>query len=84
LKKPIILGLEGEAKELFIEQGKCGVSFIPEDSDDLVDKILYIYNNKEEAQQMGENGLRYASENFNRDTIAKDFYVVLQSLIDKK
>lgn len=84
LKKPIILGLEGEAKELFIEQGKCGVSFIPENSEDLVDKIEYIYNNKEKAQQMGENGLIYARDNFNRDTIAEDFYVVLQSLIDKK
>ncbi len=80
LKKTILLGLEGEAKELFIEQGHCGLSFIPEDDKDLSEKILYIYNHKDEARQMGENGLKYASENFNRDIIATEFFAKLQQL----
>lgn len=80
LKKPIILGLEGEAKELFIDQGHCGISFIPEDYEDLKQKIIYLYNHPEQAKQMGENGLQYAKENFNRDTIAKEFYQQLIAL----
>lgn len=80
LKKTIILGLEGEAKELFIDEGKCGLSFEPENEKDLADKIMYIYSHPDEAAQMGENGLNYAAKNFNRDIIAEEFYNELKKL----
>ncbi len=80
LKKPIILGVEGEAEELFIQQGKCGVSFTPEDSENLAKQILHLYNNPELVKELGENGLAYVSENFNRDKIAEDFFKQISSL----
>lgn len=80
LKKPIILGVEGEAEELFIQQGKCGVSFTPEDSEDLAKQILHLYNNPNLVKELGENGLAYVSENFNRDKIAEDFFKQISSL----
>jgi glycosyltransferase involved in cell wall biosynthesis len=80
LKKPIILGVEGEAEELFIQQGKCGVSFTPEDSEDLAKQILHLYNNPDLVKELGENGLAYVSENFNRDKIAEDFFKQISSL----
>ena len=80
LKKPIILGVEGEAEELFIKQGKCGVSFTPEDSEDLAKQILKLYNDRNLVAELGENGLKYVSENFNRDKIAKEFYSQISNL----
>lgn len=80
LKKPIILGVEGEAEELFIQQGKCGVSFTSEDSEDLAKQILHLYNNPDLVKELGENGLAYVSENFNRDKIAEDFFKQISSL----
>lgn len=80
LKKPILLGVEGEAKTLFIDEGKCGLSFIPEDYNDLAKKILILYNDTNLARQMGDNGLKYAKENFNRDIIAEEFYKELISI----
>lgn len=80
MKKPVILGLEGEAKALFIDQGKCGVAFEPENESDLVDKILQLYNDRALVKELGENGLKYASENFNRDKIAQEFYEKLQTI----
>lgn len=80
LKKPILLGLEGEAKELFIDEGHCGINFIPEDYEDLAQKIIFLYNNPQKRKEFGENGLKYAKENFNRDTIAEDFYEQLKNL----
>lgn len=80
LKKPIILGVEGEAEELFIQQGKCGVSFTPEDSKYLAKQILHLYNNPNLVKELGENGLAYVSENFNRDKIAEDFFKQISSL----
>jgi glycosyltransferase involved in cell wall biosynthesis len=80
LKKPIILGVEGEAEELFIKQGKCGVSFIPEDSENLAKQILKLYNDRNLVVELGENGLKYVSENFNRDKIAEEFYNQISNL----
>lgn len=80
LKKPIILGLEGEAKELFIDEGNCGLAFEPENTEDLVKQILILYNNPELSKQLGENGLKYASENFNRDKIAEGLFEELKKL----
>ncbi|MBR1627564.1 MAG: glycosyltransferase family 4 protein [Bacteroidales bacterium] len=80
LKKPILLGVEGEAKELFIDEGKCGLSFEPENDKDLAEKIMYLYAHPEQATQFGNNGLKYASEKFNRDIIAQEFYNELRNL----
>lgn len=80
LKKPILLGLEGEAKELFIDEGNCGLAFKPENTEELVKQILVLYNNPELSKQLGENGLKYASENFNRDKIAEGLYEELKKL----
>lgn len=80
LKKPILLGLEGEAKELFIDEGNCGLAFEPENKEELVKQILVLYNNPELSKQLGENGLKYASENFNRDKIAEGLYEELKKL----
>jgi len=79
MKKPLLLGVEGEAKDLFIEQGKAGLAFKPEDAEDLVKNTLYLYNNKAEAAKLGENGRNYVEANFNRDSIAEKFFNFLKN-----
>ncbi len=79
MKRPILLGAEGEAKDLFIEQGKAGLAFKPEDATDLAKNALYLYNNKTELARLGENGRKYVEANFNRDIIAEKFYQFIKS-----
>ncbi len=74
MKKPILLGVEGEAKELFIDNGRSGLAFIPEDPDDLASKTLELFNNQTMLIQLGENGYKYVEQNFTRDKIANDFW----------
>jgi glycosyltransferase involved in cell wall biosynthesis len=74
MKKPILLGVEGEAKELFIDEGKCGFAFIPEDAIDLSVKTLELYNGSDLLKQMGENGFKYVERKFTRDKIANEFW----------
>lgn len=74
MKKPILLGVEGEAKELFINTGKAGLAFIPENENDLAEKILQLYSSEKLALELGENGYRYIKENFSRDKVANDFW----------
>jgi glycosyltransferase involved in cell wall biosynthesis len=74
MKKAILLGVEGEAKDLFITAGNAGLAFIPEDATDLAEKTLQLHNNRMLLQQLGENGYRYVQEKFTRDKIATEFY----------
>lgn len=74
MEKPILLGVDGEARELFIEEGRSGWFFEPENVADLESKIKEIINSPNEIKARGENGRRYVSEKFNRDTIVQNFY----------
>lgn len=56
------------------------MAFEPENVEDLCEKILTLYNNPVLASSLGENGLRYVSENFNRDEIAREFYDKLRQI----
>lgn len=80
MEKPILLGVKGEAKELFIDEGNAGWAFEPEDVQDLCRKIELVINNPEKVKELGKNGRAYVSRKFNRDIIAADFYKKLSSL----
>jgi glycosyltransferase involved in cell wall biosynthesis len=78
LKKPILLGVEGEAKELFIDEGESGMAYVPGDEKDLADKAGFLSGNPELVKEYGENGYRYVNSRFNWDQIADDFWKILQ------
>jgi glycosyltransferase involved in cell wall biosynthesis len=74
LKKPILLGVEGEAKELLIESGNAGLAFIPEDAEDLATKTLYLYSHQQERIEFGINGYNYLLKEFNPVLIVNDLW----------
>lgn len=74
MKKPILLGVEGEAKDLFITQGNAGLAFTPEDGADLAKKALQLQSDKDRTTQLGENGFHFVQNKFTRDKIANEFY----------
>ena len=78
LKKPILLGVEGEAKELFIDNAKAGLAFEPDNSNELVEKIKFIADNRDKIISMGKNGHEYVCEKFDRSEIANSFYAFLK------
>jgi glycosyltransferase involved in cell wall biosynthesis len=77
MKKPILLGVEGEAKELLIEDGHCGLAFEPENGNDLATKILELHDSPDRAAKLGSNGFEYVTCNFDRRQIAEDFWNTL-------
>lgn len=74
MEKPILLGVDGEAKNLFIEQGDAGWFFEPENVDDLENKIKQILANPDLVSIKGKNGRKYVGQYFNRNRIAEEFY----------
>jgi glycosyltransferase involved in cell wall biosynthesis len=80
MKKPILLGVEGEAKKLFIETGCAGLAFIPEDDGDLASKALEMFRQKDKLSLWSQNGYNFVKANFTRDQIASAFGDCLEKL----
>ena len=80
MKKPILLGVEGEAKELFIDEGHCGLAFTPESSNELAAAISKLYQDTQLRTTLGENARRYAAQRFDRNQIATEFHELLLTL----
>jgi glycosyltransferase involved in cell wall biosynthesis len=80
--KPILLGVDGEARELFIEKGNGGLFFTPEDADELAEKVLFLNANRNKISILGNNGKEFVSINFNREKIANLFFEKLKTLND--
>jgi len=72
MKKPVIGTNVGGVSELMID-GKTGYLILKNNSDDLVEKILSLINDEENAKMMGENGNKFVSDNFNWEKISNDF-----------
>ncbi len=73
MSKPILLGVDGEAKELFITNGRSGLFYEPESLVDLLEQLDKLINSVDLRQELGSNGARFVSENFDRAEIAKEF-----------
>lgn len=78
--KPILLGVDGEAKELFVDEGKCGLFFTPEDEKQLAENIHLLSDNKQLYNELSNNGIHYVNEKFDRKLIAERFYQQLLRL----
>ncbi len=76
---PILLGVDGEAKEIFINQGQGGLFFEPGNEEALVQSIRYISKNTGLRDEMGSNGSTFVKKHFDNRTIAANF---LQKLED--
>lgn len=79
MKKALILGVDGEAKELFIDQGKAGLYFEPENHMDLAEKINLLNEDRSLIESLGSNGRDYVSEFFDRSQIAQNFISYLNN-----
>lgn len=80
MEVPVLLGVDGEARELFIEKGKSGLYFEPENVDELTAAVLRISSDAQLARELGANGRKYVNEFFNRNNIAEKLYKELTGL----
>tara|TARA_B110000037_G_scaffold156538_1_gene176601 strand:- start:662 stop:1882 length:1221 start_codon:yes stop_codon:yes gene_type:complete len=80
MNKPLLLGVEGEAHKLFIEDGKTGLGFEPENAEDLALKCQELFNSPDLLDKFAHNAREYVSKNFNRNDIAEKFQKKLLEL----
>jgi glycosyltransferase involved in cell wall biosynthesis len=75
--RPIVLGVEGESREL-IEKGGCGLCIEPENDAQLAEAILKLVKQLDLARELGEKGKRYVASRFDREVLAMEYLALLK------
>lgn len=81
--KPILLGVEGDAKEI-ITKSNCGRIFIPDNSVDFKSKLIeFMEMEKNVLSELGENAKFYYSKNFTIHSGVAKYMELFQELNSK-
>ena len=80
MARPIINGVSGFAEE-FVRKAGAGICIEPENVLQLVEAVLYLKNNLEEAARMGEAGKNYVFTRYNLDKLAEDYLKILERVV---
>lgn len=79
--KPIILAIDGAARELVVNQAHCGTFVEPENAQAIVNALREYRNNPLLRAEHGQNGYRYVCEHYDRHVLAKKYLQLIQDLI---
>lgn len=77
MKRPIILGVEGESKEI-IQKAACGICIEPENPNELAQAILSLKKDPSGCRKLGEKGRRFVTRHYNRDALADKYLQVIR------
>ena len=78
LGKPLLLSVDGEARKLFVDEGKAALYIEPENSQMLAEKSLLLEANPALVREMGNNGKTYVQNYFMRKKITSDWVSLLK------
>lgn len=79
-KKPILMAIDGVSREL-VEYSDSGIFVQPENPKDFALKINQYLLNPSEIIRQGENGYRFAKDNFDRRLLANNYVNLIQKVI---
>jgi glycosyltransferase involved in cell wall biosynthesis len=78
--RPILLGVEGEARAL-LERAGAGLAVPPEDAQELARSILRLRDNPALAQRCGEDGRAFVRREFRREVLAARYLEMLEAVV---
>lgn len=78
--RPIVLGVEGEARAL-LEEARAGIVFPPEDVGALVVALQGLAAEPGRAEEMGRAGRKYVEGNFSREVLAERYLEILAEVV---
>lgn len=79
MKKPILLGVEGESAEL-IQRYEAGLCFEPENEEDFIRQLHCLATN-ENIYQHKQKGCQHLAQDFSRDSLARLMLTELEKVV---
>jgi colanic acid biosynthesis glycosyl transferase WcaI len=81
--RPIILGVEGQAREI-IEEARAGICIEPENPGELARSVLRLSGDEQLRETLGRNGRRHVLQHFSRRQTAMAYLNVLNARIGEE
>ena len=82
--RPILLGIDGEARQLAEEAAGAALFVEPENSAALVSAIMHLKEHPDIAESLGKRGRAFAVSNFDRDQLVTSVDSHIKSLVGKQ
>jgi len=79
--RPMILGVEGEARRMVEQEAGAGLAVEPENADALVEAVLYLREHPEVAEAMGRRGRAFVEARFERAQLTAQLEVRITALL---
>lgn len=81
MAKPILLTVDGEARQLIVEEAHAGIFVRPERPYELTKGILELYKKPDICNKLGNNGRNFVKKHYNRDHLAERYLqIILQKI----
>lgn len=77
---PVVLGVEGEARELLEEAG-AGIAIAPQSAEELAAAVVRLAEDADFARQLGQQGSAYVRAHHDRAVLAARYLDILQGVI---
>lgn len=71
--RPILLGVQGEAHRIVIEEAGCGLAYTPESPTELVAALEHLRDDPDLRESLGKRGLQVVAQQYNRTDLARSF-----------
>jgi colanic acid biosynthesis glycosyl transferase WcaI len=81
--RPILLGIDGEARQLAEEAAGAALFVEPENSAALVSAIIHLKEHPDIAKSLGNRGRAFAKMNFDRDQLVSAVATHIEALLGK-
>ncbi len=79
---PVILGVEGESRDILLEAG-AGIAITPEDPDALLAAVQTLKTDPEKCRRLGAAGRAHVAAHFSRDQLARRYWNLLATVANK-
>jgi glycosyltransferase involved in cell wall biosynthesis len=79
-ERPVILGVEGEAKEIVMNSGG-GIIMTPENVEELCRAIIQLHHNEDLRIVLARQGREYIVHNYNRHHLAQRYLTLLDDVV---
>ena len=79
--RPIVLAVDGVARELVCEQAQAGVFAEPENGKAIADALRWMADHPEERGAMGKRGREWVMANASRSALAERYLGIMEELV---
>jgi colanic acid biosynthesis glycosyl transferase WcaI len=81
--RPVLLGVEGEARQIFEQEAGAALAVEPENPDALAAAILYLYEHPRVAKDLGSRGRAFVESHYDREQLSIALESQINTLIGK-